>query len=96
MEIQWYRDLIICITAPVTAITLVIIAVVSCMRYRRTRRIADAIDTAALNINEIIFSVREDIINPALQIMSVVKGIRQGIEMVNKFMGKEERKNVRS
>jgi hypothetical protein len=96
MDIQWYRDLIICITAPVAAIALVIIAVASCLRYRRTSRIANAIDTATLNINEIIFSVREDIINPVLQIMSLLKGIRQGIEIVNKLMGKEGSKNVRS
>jgi hypothetical protein len=96
MDIQWYRDLIICITAPVAAIALIIISVASCLRYRRTRRIADALDTAIFNINEIIVNVREDIIDPALQIMSLLKGIRQGIEIVNKFMGREGSKNVRS
>jgi hypothetical protein len=96
MDIQWYRDLIICITAPVAAIALVIVAAVFCLKYRRTKRITDAADTAVSNINDVISNVREDIIDPILQIMSLVKGIRQGIEMANKFMSKKEKGNARS
>ena len=94
MDLKWYPDLIICITSSVAAISLVVIAIVSCLRYRRTKHIADAIDRAVKNIDGIITNVREDVIDPLLQIMSLVKGIRQGIEMVNKFVRNEgERKS---
>jgi hypothetical protein len=41
-------------------------------------------------INEISSAVRDEIIRPVLQLVALVKGVFQGIDIVSRFFGKKE------
>jgi predicted Co/Zn/Cd cation transporter (cation efflux family) len=70
MDIGWFRDLAIVILAVVFTGVLIIIAVLAFSLYRRIRTILDSGKSVARTVQ---------------QIVTLVQGIRQGIDSVSKL-----------
>ena len=104
MSIEWFRDLVICILGITTIAVSIFIAVLSYSFYRKSRdlidtmhlvyqrssSILDTIETTSETMREIASDIREAMVNPVSQIISIIQGIRQGISFVNKLFKKEE------
>ncbi len=90
MSIEWLRDLIIFISGLVLIGWLVFVAVLLYSLYRRTRHILDSIRVTSRAIQGISSYVGDEVVKPVLQIVTLIQGIRQGIDAVNKFFRKKE------
>ncbi len=104
MDIAWLRDLVICIWGLVATGVVICVAVLLCLLYRRLRPVLDSIEAASdkagsildsierttATIREMSSYVAEEVVKPVVQVVSLVQGIRQGVDMVSKFFKKQE------
>jgi len=104
MGIEWFRDLVICILGIVTIIVLVFIAILANSLYRRSQSLIGSLDSLSQKASSvldnlqssseimkgIVTDVQKAFVGPLAQLIAVVQGIRQGINLVNKFTKKEE------
>ena len=104
MDIAWFRDLIICISGLVSIVVLIFIAVLSysfyrkagsvidsmSSFYRRTGSVLDSIEATSATMKGVVCSVRDEMVSPMVQVLAIVQGIRQGINIANKFFRKKE------
>lgn len=90
MGIEWYRDLIICISGLVAAGVLIFIAVLFYTLYHRARTILDLLHETSTTIQGLTSYVGDEVVKPLIQLVALIQGIRQGIEAITKFFKKEE------
>ena len=90
MDIGWFRDLVICISGLVVTGVVIFIAVLSYLFYNRARSVLDSIKATSATINEISSAVRDEIIRPVAQLVALIRGVFQGIDLVSRFFGKKE------
>ena len=90
MDIAWFRDLVICISGLVVTVVVIFIAVLSYLLYSKARSVLDSIKATSATINEISSSVRDEIVKPVLQWVTLINGVFQGIDIVSRFFGKKE------
>jgi len=90
MDINWFRDLIICILGLVATGVLIFIAVLLYLFYHRMRSILDLIETISRTIQGITSYVGGEVAKPLIQVVALIQGIRQGIDTVSKFFKKQE------
>ncbi|MBC8273918.1 MAG: hypothetical protein H8E40_02985 [Chloroflexi bacterium] len=90
MDIGWFRDLVICISGLVVTVVVIFIAVLAYLLYNKARSVMDSIKATSATINEISSAVRDEIVKPVLQWVTLIKGVFQGIDLVSKFFRKEE------
>jgi len=90
MSIDWFRDLIICITGVVAAGVLIFIAVILGLLYRKTNFILNSLQATSTTIHEVTSYIGSQVVKPAIEVVALVQGIRQGIDTISKFFKKEE------
>jgi hypothetical protein len=90
MDIGWFRDLVICISGLVITVVVIFIAVLSYVLYNRARSVLDSIKATSATVNEISSAVRDEIIRPVAQLVALIRGVFQGIDLVSRFFGKKE------
>jgi hypothetical protein len=95
MDIAWFRDLVICISGLVVTVVVIFIAVLAYLLYNKARSVMDSIKATSATINEITSAVRDEIVKPVLQWVSLIRGVLQGIDLVSKFFRKEEQEGGR-
>ena len=88
MSIDWFRDLIICIFGIVAAGALVFLAVLLYLLYRQMKSILNSIKVTTANIQGISSYVGEGVVKPAIQVVTLIQGMRQGIDAISKFFKK--------
>jgi hypothetical protein len=94
LGIEWYRDLIICISGVVTAAALIFITILAYRTYRRLYNVIESTQDIAKIIQDITSFAGDNVIKPLIEIAAIIRGVRQGIEMISKKFGKgEEGKN---
>jgi hypothetical protein len=95
MNIEWFRDLVICISGLVVTVVVIFIAVLAYLLYNKARSVMDSIKATSATINEISSAVRDEIVKPVLQWVTLIKGLFQGIDLVSRFFKKEEQEGGR-
>ena len=90
MDIVWFRDLVICISGLVVTGVVIFIAVLSYLLYSRVRSVLNSIEATSTTIHEISSAVKDEIVRPVVQLVALIRGIHQGIDLVNRFFGKKE------
>jgi hypothetical protein len=89
MGIEWFRDLIICIFGVAAIGLLIFIAVVMYLFYRRTSALLDSMKKAANTMQGFSSCMEGEVIKPIIQIVTVIQGIRQGVDAVSKLFKKK-------
>ncbi len=89
MDIAWFRDLVICIFGLVVSLVAIFIAVLSYLLYTRVKSVLDSMKTASSIINEICSAVQDEIIGPIVQLVALIRGVFQGIDLVSRLFKKE-------
>jgi hypothetical protein len=104
MEIQLFRDIVICVLGVIAIAVLIMIAILSFLFYQkskalieamhavsvRSNSILDAIENTTANIQGISSSITRAMLSPVAQIIATIQGIRQGINIVNILFKKKE------
>ena len=90
MDIEWFRDLVICISGLVVTVVVILFAVLAYLIFRKTRSILNAIEATSKTIHGISSAVKDEIVSPIVQLVTLVRGVLQGIDLVSKFFRKEE------
>ena len=90
MDIEWFRDLVICISGLVVTMVVILLAVLFFLLYNRARAVLNSIEATSATINEISSAIRDEVVKPVLQLAALIRGISQGIDMVSKFFRKQE------
>ena len=90
MNIEWFRDLVLCIFGLGATVAAIILVVLAFLLYFRIKPILDAIKATSQTVANISSSVEEEVAKPLAQIMAFVQGIRQAIGLVSRFTKKEE------
>ena len=107
MSIEWFRDLIICISGVVAIVLFIFVGILAYSIYRKTNSVADimssyyqrvgtvldSIEATSATMRGVVCSVRDEMMGPMVQVMTIIQGIRQGIDVVNKFFKKNEGKD---
>ena len=89
MSIEWFRDLVICIFGIIAAVSLIFIAVVAFSTYRQLKSTMDSLKTTSKYIEGMTSRVESGVVKPVIEIVTVIKGIRQVIETLNKIFKKK-------
>lgn len=97
MEIAWFRDLAICILGLVAILAIIFITIIVFVLYRKVKRIMDSAESISVSAKGIVADVREsvdsvkgEVLSPVIQLMAIVQGVRQGMDVFGKFFKKEE------
>ncbi len=90
MNIEWFRDLVLCIFGLGVTVAAIILVVLAFLLYFKIRPILDSIKATSQTVANISSSVEEEVAKPLAQIMAFVQGIRQAIGLVSRFTKKEE------
>jgi hypothetical protein len=89
MDIGWFRDLVICIFGLVTTIVVIFIAVLAYLLYSKLRPVLDSMEVTSATLQEITSTVKDEVVKPAVQFATLVRGISQGIDLVSRFFKRE-------
>ena len=90
MNIEWLRDLIICIWGLLSTAVLIFVAVLVYSLYRRAKPVLDSMKTTSANIQKISTCVRDEVARPLVEVAAIVQGVNQGINMVTKLFKKDK------
>jgi uncharacterized protein YoxC len=90
MDIAWFRDLVICVAGLVVAVVVIFFAVLLCLLYRKVRSILNSIEATSETIHGISSAVKDEIVSPIVQLVTLIRGLLQGIDLVSRFFKKEE------
>lgn len=90
MSIEWYRDLIITISGIVLIVVLIFTTVLSYQLYRRVKVILDSAKTVSRTVQGASSYVADEVIKPLVQAVTLVQGIRQGIDTMSKVFKKKK------
>lgn len=90
MNIEWFRDLAICILSFGATAVIILIGVLALLLYRKLRPIIDSVKATTKTVENVSSCVEEEVVKPLAQLAAFVQGIRQAINMFGKFTrGKE-------
>jgi len=92
MGIDWFRDLVIVISGSLSAVALIIIIVILLLMYRRVKSILDSIKKITRKVQEVSTYVGDEVVKPVTQVVTLIEGIRQGVDGVRKVFGKKEKR----
>ncbi len=90
MDIAWFIDLVICISGLVVTAVVILFAVLAYLLFKKTRSILNAIEATSETIQGISSAVKEEIVSPMVQLVTLIRGVLQGIDLVSRFFRKEE------
>ena len=90
MNIEWFRDLAICILGFGATAVIVLIGVLALLLYRKLRPILDSVKATTKTVENVSSCVEEEVVRPLAQLAAFVQGIRQAFNTFGKFSrGKE-------
>jgi hypothetical protein len=92
MDIGWFRDLVICISGLVITVVVIFITVLAYLLYSKIRPVLDSMKATSATIHEITSTVKDEVVKPAVQFVTLIRGIVQGIELASKLFKREEKK----
>jgi hypothetical protein len=90
MGIEWFRDLVICISGLVITIVVIFVAVLAFLFYKRVQPILNSLKVTAATVQEVTSTVKEEVIKPISQFGALIRGIAEGIQLAAKFFKKKE------
>jgi hypothetical protein len=90
MDIGWFRDLVICIWGLAMTVVVIFIAVLAYLLYSKISPVLDSMKATSATLREITSTVKDEVVKPAVQFVTLIRGIVQGIELASRLFKKEE------
>ncbi len=85
MDIQWFRDLAVCILGLGVTIVAIFIGVIAFLLYRKLTPILNSVKSTTKTVENISNCVEDEVAKPLAQLASFVQGISQALSLVRKF-----------
>ena len=85
---EWFRDLVIIIFGLGATVAIIILTVLAVMLYVRVRTIMDSVKTTTRTVENIIHTVEAEVAGPLGQVISVIRGLREGLGFFSSFRKK--------
>jgi NADH:ubiquinone oxidoreductase subunit 6 (subunit J) len=89
MSIEWFRDLIIVIYGFLGIIVLIFIVILVILVYKKTRVVLNSIQNTADDVKQVVDTIKTEFVDPLVQIMAVVQGVKQGLSVISKLFRKD-------
>lgn len=89
MNIEWLRDLVICIFGLGATVVIICVGILAFILYFKVKPVLKSVKTTTKTVENITTCVGEDVVKPIVEIAAVVQGIRQVASMVGRFSHKE-------
>jgi hypothetical protein len=90
MGIEWFRDLVICISGLVITVVVIFVAVLAFLLYKGVQPILNSLKVTTATVQEITSTVKDEVIKPISQLGALIRGIAEGIQLAAKFFKKKE------
>ena len=91
LDIQWFRDLSIAILGLVSTVVLIVLAIVGFYLYREVRSAMASVKHTSDAVHDTIVEVREELVNPLVQVVSFAQLIKDWAERIAKVLQKPEK-----
>ena len=88
MEIEWFRDLVICIFGIGATVVIILMGVLAILLYSKIKPILDSSKATVKTVENISSCVEEEVARPLGQIVAFVQGIAQAASLFSKFSRK--------
>jgi membrane protein implicated in regulation of membrane protease activity len=92
MTMQWFSDLVIVIFGLGATVALIIFSVLGIMCYLRVRRILDSVKETTQTVESITRTVEAEVAGPLGQVISVIRGVREGLGFFSSFRGDKKKR----
>jgi len=89
---EWFSQLVIVIFGLAATVALIIFTVLGVVCYLRVRKILDSVKTTTKTVEEITKTVDAELAGPLGQVVSIVRGLREGLGFFSSFRGKKKKK----
>jgi hypothetical protein len=90
MSIEWFRDLIIVIYGFLGIIVLILVVILAILIYKKTRTVLNSIQRTTDDVKQVVDTIKKEFVDPLVQAMAIVQGIKQGLNMISKLFGKDK------
>ena len=78
--IEWWRDLSIVIMCFSGAAAVIFLGILAWFSYRETKKTLDSVREASRMVKDTVQITRDQAIEPIVQIFSLIRGVKQGVE----------------
>lgn len=89
MTLEWLRDLVIVVCGIAGTLIAVLIAILIFRLYRQLKEITDSAKTTVKGVQSTWSFLSDTVVQPLIQITSLIQGIRQAINAVTKRAARE-------
>ncbi|OGO24911.1 MAG: hypothetical protein A2144_13395 [Chloroflexi bacterium RBG_16_50_9] len=90
MNIEWFRDLVVCIFGLGTVIAVVFMAVLAFLVYRQIMPTLVSLKRITRTVEDLSTCVEEEVAGPLSQVVAFVQGINQAVNLVRHFAGRKK------
>ena len=90
MDIEWFRDLVVCIFGLGATVAVIILVVLAFILFVKIKPILDSVKATTRTVENISSCVEEEVARPLAQVAAFVQGIRQAAGMFSRFTKKKE------
>ena len=91
MTLDWLRDLIIVICGIAGTLIAVFIAILIFRLYRQLKEITDSAKTTVKGVQSTWSFLSDTVVQPVIQVTSLIQGVRQAINAVTKRAARERK-----
>lgn len=85
MDIEWLRDLAICIFGFGATVIMICIGVLAFICYFRVKPVIDSVKRTTTAVENVTTSVEEEVVKPIMHMAAFVQGMREAVDMVGRF-----------
>ncbi|MFC2002241.1 hypothetical protein ACFLUZ_07085 [Chloroflexota bacterium] len=90
MNIEWFRDLVVCIFGLGATVAIVFIAVLVFLLYRKIRPVLDSLKATTKTVENISSCVEKEVATPLARVAAIVQGVSQAVTLVSRFSKRKE------
>jgi len=90
VNIEWLRDLAICILGLGVTIVAIFIGVLAFLLYRKLRPILNSLKAATKTVENISSTVEEEVSRPLARLAAFIQGVSQAVSFVSRFSRRKE------
>lgn len=90
MDIEWFRDLVICIFGLGATIAVVIFVVLAFIMFVKVQPILKSVKSTTRTVENISSCIEEEVVKPISGLAAFIQGIRQAAGMFGRFSKNKE------
>ena len=70
-------------------IVLILIIILAILIYKKTKSVLNSIQNTTNEVKQVVDTIKTEFVDPLVQIMAIVQGVKQGLSMISKLFRKD-------